>query len=82
MTYSILADTAASVTELKSNPIKVVAQGNGLPVAVLNRNTPAFYCVPASAFEAMMELLDDAHLLSMVKERMSEASIKVELDAL
>jgi antitoxin StbD len=38
MSYQILSETAASITELKSNPIKVVASGNGMPVVVLNLN--------------------------------------------
>lgn len=82
MTYQVLAETAASISELKANPMKVVASGNGMPVVVLNRNEPAFYCVPASAYEAMMEMLDDLELLKLVKERQDEAVIKVSLDAL
>ena len=82
MTYQILTDIAASISELKSNPMKVVASGNGMPIAVLNRNEPAFYCVPAQAYEALMELVDDAELLKLVKERINEDTIKVSLDEL
>ena len=53
MTSQIFANVAASISELKANPMKVVASGLGMPIAVLNRNEPAFYCVPAKAFEAM-----------------------------
>ncbi len=62
--------------------MKVVASGNGMPVVVLNRNEPAFYCVPANAYEAMMEMLDDLELLKLVKKRQGEKSIKVSLDEL
>lgn len=82
MTYQVLTETAASISELKANPMKVVASGNGMPIAVLNRNEPAFYCVPAAAYEAMMEMLDDVELLSLVKERQHEKSTKVSLDDL
>ena len=82
MTYQILTETAASISELKANPMKVVASGNGMPIVVLNRNEPAFYCVPAVVYEAMMELLDDVHLLKLVKERQNEKSTKVSLDDL
>ncbi|MDQ4422682.1 MAG: type II toxin-antitoxin system Phd/YefM family antitoxin [Thalassolituus sp.] len=82
MTYQVLTDTAASITELKANPMKVVSSGNGLPIAVLNRNEPAFYCVPAQAYEALMELIDDAELLKVVKERLDEDSVQVSLDDL
>ena len=43
MASLILTDMAASISEFKANPMKVVASGEGLPVAVLNRNEPAFY---------------------------------------
>ena len=82
MTHRILAEVSASISELKTNPMKVVASGNGMPIAVLNRNEPAFYCVPAAAYEAMMELLDDAELLKIVKERMDEPAVSVLFDDL
>jgi antitoxin StbD len=82
MTHQILAEIAASISELKANPMKVVSSGNGMPIAVLNRNEPAFYCVPAAAYEAMMELLDDVELLKLVKERMDEPAVRVTLDDL
>ena len=49
---------------------------------MLNRNAPAFYCVPAAAYEAMMELIDDAQLLQLVEQRQHEASVAVTLDEL
>ena len=49
MTYQVLASTMASISELKKNPMGTVAAGDGAPVAILNRNEPAFYCVPARA---------------------------------
>lgn len=82
MTYRLLSETAASISELKANPMKVVASGQGMPVVVLNRNEPAFYCVPAEAYEAMMEMLDDLELLKLVKKRQHEESVKVSLDDL
>lgn len=82
MTHLILTEIAASISELKANPMKVVASGEGMPIAVLNRNEPAFYCVPAKAYEAMMDLIEDKELLALVKSRMDEESIKVSLDDL
>ena len=82
MTHPILAARAASMSQLKANPMKVVASGQGMPIAVLNRNAPAFYCVPAAAYEAMMELIDDAQLLQLVEQRQHEASVAVTLDEL
>ena len=82
MPNQVLTDIAASISELKANPMKVVASGEGLPIVVLNRNEPAFYCVPARAYAAMLELIDDAELLKIVKERANEETIKISLDDL
>jgi len=82
MTHQILTDVAASISELKANPMKVVASGEGLPIAVLNRNEPAFYCVPAKAYEALMDLIEDRELLALAMSRAGEESVKVQLDEL
>lgn len=82
MTHLILTELAASISELKANPMKIVASGEGMPIAVLNRNEPAFYCIPAKTYEAMMDLIEDKELLAIAKSRMDEESIKVNLDDL
>ena len=58
-THSILADVSAGISELKKNPMAVVQQGDGAPVAILNRNEPVFYTVPAKAFELLMDKLEE-----------------------
>lgn len=50
MSYPILSAPAASITELKRNPMGTVKKGNGSAVAILKRNEPAFYCVPPELF--------------------------------
>jgi antitoxin StbD len=82
MTSQVLTDVVASISELKANPMKVVASGEGLPIAVLNHNEPAFYCVPAKAYEAMMELIEDIELLEIVKDRLEEESVRISIDDL
>ena len=82
MPYQVLTEMAASISELKANPMKVVASGKGMPVVVLNRNEPAFYCVPADAYEALVEMVDDLELLEIVKKRRGEKSIRVALNDL
>lgn len=82
MAHQILSDTAASITELKRNPMGTVAAGDGFPVAILNRNEPAFYCVPANVFEAMMERLDDLDLNAVADARIDQPRIKVSFDEL
>ena len=82
MANLILSETAASVSELKRNPMKTVASGEGFPVAILNRNEPAFYCVPAKAYEALMERLEDLELNAIAEARQGQAIVKVNLDEL
>ena len=82
MVHLILAETTASVSELKKDPMGTVAAGEGFPVAILNRNQPAFYCVPAKAYEALMNKLEDMELNAIADARGSQAVIKVKLDEL
>lgn len=79
MTTRILADVAASITEFKANPMKVASSAYGEAVAVLNRNEPAFYCVPAEAYELLMDRVEDLELLSLAAERENEETISVDI---
>lgn len=82
MAHKILASTSASVSELKKNPMGTVAAGEGFPVAILNRNEPAFYCVPAKAYEALLERIEDLELNAIADAREGQAIHKVTLDDL
>ena len=81
-THSILADVSAGISELKKNPMAVVEQGDGAPVAILNRNQPVFYAVPAKAFELLLDKLEDVELAVIVKARQDMPEIEVSLDEL
>jgi antitoxin StbD len=82
MTHQIHAGTTASVTELKKNPMGTVAAGEGFPVAILNRNEPAFYCVPTKTYEAMLEHLEDLELNAIADRREGQKIHKVSLNEL
>ena len=82
MAHHILAATSASISELKKNPMGTVAAGEGFPVAILNRNEPAFYCVPAKAYEAMLDRLEDLELNAIADAREGQSVHKVTLDDL
>ena len=82
MAHVILAETTASVSELKKNPLGTVAAGEGFPGAILNRNEPAFYCVPAKAYEALLNRLEDLELNAIADARHDQAEIEVSLDDL
>ncbi len=84
MANVILAETTASVSELKKNPMATVAAGEGFPVAILNHNEPAFYCVPAKAYEALMNKLEDMELNAIADARLKDGKplVRVKLDEL
>ena len=81
MPHIILRDTTASVSELKKNPMATVSAGDGFPVAILNRNQPAFYCVPAELYEKMLDALDDQQLVKLVHDRSQQPLVDVDLDS-
>lgn len=52
-----------------------VAEGEGDAVAILNRNEPAFYCVPPKLYAYYRELAEDAELNAVADERMKNPEI-------
>lgn len=82
MASQIFSEVSASVSELKRNPMGTVAAGDGFPVAILNHNQPAFYCVPAKAYEALMNRLEDLELNAIADARSGQAELEVSLDDL
>ena len=82
MVNNIHAAVAANISELKKNPMGTVAAGKGFPVAILNRNEPAFYCVPANVYEAMLDWLEDQDLQAIADARAEQALHKIALEEL
>ena len=82
MANLILADSITSISEFKKNPLAAVEQGQGFPVAVLNRNQPAFYCVPAEAYELLMGKLEDMELSALVSARKDQREVEFNIDDL
>lgn len=79
---AMLARASVSISELKRNPSAIIEEAGGEPVAVLNHNKPAAYLVPAAAWEALVEYLDDLELAKLIEERKGEPTVKVRLDDL
>ncbi|MBJ7441107.1 MAG: type II toxin-antitoxin system Phd/YefM family antitoxin [Sphingopyxis sp.] len=78
----LLADYGISISELKKNPSAAIRAADGAPVAILNRNTPEAYLVPAEAWEEIMDALDDMRLAEIVRERAGQEEIEVAIDDL
>ncbi len=73
----IYANTTVSVSELRKAPMAVVEGSQGDAVAILNRNEPVAYLVPASAVHRNEPVdLNDSDmdsLISTVVEENTEA---------
>lgn len=76
----ILADCSASISELKKNPTALLAQSDGLPIAILNHNKPTAYLIPAETYEWLMDALDDHELSKLVEERRKDRDQAVEVN--
>jgi antitoxin StbD len=75
---SILARASVDISELKANPNAAIEQADG-PVAVLNRNKPVAYLIPAHEWEAICERLEDFELTEIVRSRSGEKTVNVKL---
>ena len=82
MNKPILASSGVSISDLKKNPSAVIEAAEGFPVAILNRNAPTAYLVPAKAWAELMDLVEDIELARLVKARETEVPIEVSLDDL
>ena len=82
VTNPILSDVSAGISELKKNPMSVVEQGDGSPVAILNRNKPVFYAVPANVYESMMDAIEDIELAALVESRKNQDEVVVSIEQL
>jgi len=81
---TIFSSFTASISDLKRNPSGLLAESDGEPVAILNHNRPTAYLIPASTYEEMMDIIEDAQLAKLIEERQVEkpAAIEVSLDDL
>lgn len=82
MVQHVLAEVTASISELKKDPMGVVSAGEGMPVAILNHNHPAFYCIPADAYERLLNCLEDAELNAIADSRKGQRAISIKIDEL
>ena len=80
--HPILAEASVGISALKKNPMAVIEHAEGSPVAILNRNRPVFYAVPAATWEAMLDKIEDLELAALVRERDGEAEIEVDINEL
>jgi len=82
LTNAIYAPNTVSITELRRNPAAIIEEAGDAPVAILSRNRATAYLVPAEAFEALMDKLEDLELAQIVRTRSGGKTVKVSLEDL
>lgn len=80
----IHASLSATMAELKKNPAGLLARAEGSPVAILTRNKPAAYLIPAEIYEKILEAIENAELLDIAEKRLKnkKKTISVHIDDL
>lgn len=76
---NIFSEAAVSISELKKNPSRILAEAAGAPVALLDQDRVMAYLVPAELYEQILERLDDFELAALAKALAAEKSIRVSL---
>lgn len=81
---TVLASRSASVSELKSNPKKVVEGSNGSAVAILSHNSVMGYMLSPENYQEMLEKMEDLELALVSQERLKQdiKPIRVNIDEL
>ncbi len=84
MLTKIYADYTVSITELKKNPQALIDNAHGEAIALLNRNKPTAYIIPAATYERLMDLAEDIELGGIIEDRKVEKAdaVEVSLDEL
>jgi len=79
MLTKIHADYTVSITELKKNPQALIDNAHGEAIALLNRNKPTAYIIPAKTYERLMDLAEDIELGRIIEDRKAEKADAVEV---
>ena len=76
--------TSVEIDELRADPAAVLGSAGDRPIAVFDEQKPVGYLLSLSAWEKICDFLEDAELLKIVDERLSDgqAPVKVSLDDL
>ena len=79
ITEAIHATQSVGISALKLNPTAVIESADGREAAILNRNKPVAYLLPADQYEALLDRLEDYELADMVRARQNEPLVEVDI---
>ena len=78
----IEAQIAVSLAELEDNASSVLHEAKDATIAVLSDDRVVAYMVPADAYEAMLDRLDDLDLIDIIRSRADEKGVPVDINEL
>ena len=79
ITEAIHATQSVGISALKLNPTAVIESADGRAVAILNRNKPVAYLLPADQYETLLDRLEDYELADIVRARQNEPMVEVDI---
>jgi antitoxin StbD len=79
MLTKIHAGLSVSISELKRNPQAVIDEAHGEAIALLNRNKPTAYIIPAETYAMLIEMAEDIELSGIIEQRKGEKADAVEV---
>ncbi|MFM8444993.1 MAG: plasmid stabilization protein [Methylococcus sp.] len=82
MASMILAEVTPNEADLQQNPMATIATGHGTSLAILDHGQPLFYCLPAAAYESLLDRVEDLELNALADARLCDGQpiVKVSLD--
>ena len=80
MLTKIHAEYAVSITKLKKNPQALIDDAHGEAIALLNRNKPTAYIIPAETYEKLLDIAEDIELGQIIEDRRKEKDMAIEVD--
>jgi antitoxin StbD len=75
---NIYAKVSIDIGKLKLDASDAIDLADG-PIAVLERDKPVVYLIPAAEWEAICERLEDIDLAELIRARRNESAVSVNL---
>jgi antitoxin StbD len=79
MLTKIHAGLSVSISDLKRNPQAIIDDAQGEAIALLNRNKPTAYIIPAKTYEMLIEMAEDIELAGIIEQRKGEKADAIEV---
>lgn len=76
---TLSTSSTVTPTELRRNPNLLIQLSDNQPTIILRRNKPVAYLLSTKAYEALLELIDDASLIRTAIARKDGKTIKMKI---